>query len=90
VALVNLLLTSFMKDGGKYYETAKDEQARLTGLLAQIDPEFAAKVAIYARKKFGMRSITHFTSAWIAKNKRCEGDLCRRAWQERGRRDDVS
>jgi hypothetical protein len=28
VALVNLLLTSFMKDGGKYYETAKDEQAR--------------------------------------------------------------
>jgi 60 kDa SS-A/Ro ribonucleoprotein len=68
VAVVNLLLTSFIKEGGKYYETAKDEQARLTGLLAQVDPEFAAKAAIYARKKFGMRSITHFTSAWIAKN----------------------
>jgi 60 kDa SS-A/Ro ribonucleoprotein len=66
VALVNLILTSFMKD--KFYETAKDEQTRLTGLLAQVDPQFAAKAAIYARKRFGMRSITHFTSAWIAKN----------------------
>ena len=66
VALVNLLLTSFMKD--KFYEVAKDEQARLTGLLTQVDPQFAAKAAIYARKRFGMRSITHFTSAWIAKN----------------------
>jgi 60 kDa SS-A/Ro ribonucleoprotein len=66
VALVNLLLTSFMKD--KFYETAKDEQARLTGLLGKVDPQFAAKAAIYARKRFGMRSITHFTSAWIAKN----------------------
>ena len=66
VALVNLVLTSFMKD--KFYEATKDEQARLTGLLTQVDPQFAAKAAIYARKKFGMRSITHFTSAWIAKN----------------------
>ena len=66
VALVNLVLTSFMKD--KFYEAAKDEQARLTGLLTQVDPQFAAKAAIYARKRFGMRSITHFTSAWIAKN----------------------
>jgi 60 kDa SS-A/Ro ribonucleoprotein len=68
VALVNLLLTSFMKEGGKYYETAKDEQARLASLLGKVDPQFAAKASIYARKRFGMRSITHFTSAWIAKN----------------------
>ena len=66
VALVNLVLTSFMKD--KFYEATKDEQARLTGLLTQVDPQFAAKAAIYARKKFGIRSITHFTAAWIAKN----------------------
>ncbi len=66
VALVNLLLTSFMKD--KFYETAKDEQTRLASLLSQVDPQFAAKASIYARKRFGMRSITHFTSAWIARN----------------------
>ena len=60
VALVNLVLTSFMKD--KFCEATKDEQARLTGLLTQVDPQFAAKAGIYARKKFGMRSITfHFS-----------------------------
>jgi 60 kDa SS-A/Ro ribonucleoprotein len=67
VALVNLLLTSFMKDN-KFYQTAKDEQTRLASLLGKVDPQFAAKASIYARKRFGMRSITHFTSAWIAKN----------------------
>jgi 60 kDa SS-A/Ro ribonucleoprotein len=67
VALVNLLLTSFMKDN-KFYQTAKDEQTLLASLLGKVDPQFAAKASIYARKRFGMRSITHFTSAWIAKN----------------------
>jgi hypothetical protein len=66
VALVNLLLTSFMKN--KFYEGSQDEQTRLSGLLAKVDPQFAAKTAIYARKRFGMRSVTHFVSAWLAKN----------------------
>jgi hypothetical protein len=58
VALVNLLLTSFMKE--KHYESASDEQKRLDGLLGKVDPKFAAKAGVYARQRFGMRSITHF------------------------------
>ena len=57
VALVNLLLTSFMKD--KYYESAVQEQTRLVDLLSKVEGKFTAKAAIYARQKFGMRSITH-------------------------------
>ena len=67
VALVNLVLTSFMKD--KFYEATKDEQARLTGLLTQVDPQFAAKAAIYARKKFGMRSIGYVEADLAMKEK---------------------
>jgi len=66
VALVNLLLTSFMKE--KHYESASDEQKRLDGLLGKVDPKFAAKAGVYARQRFGMRSITHYVGAWIAKN----------------------
>jgi 60 kDa SS-A/Ro ribonucleoprotein len=66
VALVNLLLTSFMKD--KFYESATEETARLNELLRAVDPRFAAKAAIYARERFGMRSITHYTAAVLAKN----------------------
>lgn len=36
-------------------------------LLAKNDAEFAAKAAIYARTKFGMRSITHLLAGELAK-----------------------
>lgn len=34
--------------------------------MAHVDPEFAAKSAIYARTKFGMRSITHVLAGKLA------------------------
>jgi len=56
--LVSLLLTSFVKD--KFYESAEGQLTRLEELVKTIpDSKFVAKAAIYARKKFGMRSITH-------------------------------
>lgn len=56
--LVSLLLTSFVKD--KFYESADDQLIRLRSIVASIpDKKFVAKAAIYARTKFGMRSITH-------------------------------
>lgn len=54
-----------MKD--KFYESAQEEQERFMDLLSKTDPLFAAKAAIFARHKFGMRSITHLTAAYIAK-----------------------
>jgi hypothetical protein len=57
LALVSLLLTSFVKD--KFYESEVEQLDRLAGLVNSVDAKFAAKAAIYARHEFGMRSITH-------------------------------
>lgn len=57
LALVSMLLTSFVND--QFYKSGNDTLKDLRGLIKKVDPEFAAKAAIYARDKFGMRSITH-------------------------------
>lgn len=55
--LVSILLTSFVSD--TFYRSSNDTLERLKSLLSEVDPKFAAKAAIFARDKFGMRSITH-------------------------------
>lgn len=56
--LVSLLLTSFVKD--KFYENSNDQLKRLENLVLSIkDKKFIGQSAVYARTKFGMRSITH-------------------------------
>lgn len=63
--LVSLLLTSFVSD--KFYEKATDQLDRLALLVHRIpDKLFAAKAGIYARTKFGMRSITHALISEVA------------------------
>jgi 60 kDa SS-A/Ro ribonucleoprotein len=58
LSLVSLLLTSFVND--QFYRDAKTSLDELRKLASKIkDKEFVAKAAIYARDKFGMRSITH-------------------------------
>lgn len=54
---ISLVLTSFVKD--TFYRTAGQDLATLKELAEKVDPEFLAKLAVYARTKFGMRSITH-------------------------------
>lgn len=51
-------LTTFMESS--YYESKDDRLTRIKELVKQIgtkDPEYVAKLAIYARKEFNMRSI---------------------------------
>lgn len=62
--LVSLLLTSFGDD--KYYESSNKTYQRLAGLMAKIDPMFSAKAIVYARKVFGMRTITHLAASLLA------------------------
>lgn len=58
LALVSMLLTSFVND--QFYKSGSTTLNDLTALSEKIkDKEFVAKAAIYARDKFGMRSITH-------------------------------
>jgi 60 kDa SS-A/Ro ribonucleoprotein len=63
--LISILLTSFAND--TFYEKAEDKFDRLKQLLAKVNPEFSAKAAIYARKEFGMRSISHVLAGELAK-----------------------
>ena len=60
-----LLLTSFVED--KFYESKADTLDRVSALLDDnVDPEFAAKAAVYARNQFNMRSISHVVGAELA------------------------
>ncbi|RMD70160.1 MAG: TROVE domain-containing protein [Cyanobacteria bacterium J149] len=66
LALISQLLTSFVQD--QYYRSADDSLEELVNLIDQIkDKKFIAKAAVYARTKFGMRSITHAVAAELAK-----------------------
>ena len=63
---VSILLTSFLKD--KYYETVNETMERIIALIDTIkDKKFVAKAGIYARTKFGMRSVSHVVAGQIAK-----------------------
>lgn len=63
--LISLLLTSFASD--EFYRSANDSFERLKHLLSKCNPKFAAQAAVYARTKFGMRSISHVAAAELAK-----------------------
>jgi len=63
--LVGNLLTNFVKS--QFYRSEDKGVNDLKNLIQSInDKKFIAKAAIYARTKFGMRSITHITSGEIA------------------------
>lgn len=64
--LVSMLLTSFGDD--KYYQSNKDIVEKLKVLIDECDTLFCAKAIVYARKQFGMRTITHIASSLIARN----------------------
>lgn len=64
--LISILLTSFVND--QFYRSSNDTLKRLKELIKEIDPLFAAKAAIFARDKFGMRSISHVLASEIASN----------------------
>ncbi len=62
--LVSILLTSFAQD--QFYRSAKGTFDDLVQLLPQVDAQFAAKAAVFARNEYGMRSITHVLAAELA------------------------
>lgn len=63
--LVSLLLTSFGDD--KTYRKAEDIFAHLDALIKECDKHFCAKAILFARNKFGMRTITHYATSVLAK-----------------------
>lgn len=64
--LISILFTSFAND--QFYKSANDTFERLKFLVGICDKQFVAKAAVYARTKFGMRSITHVVASELAKH----------------------
>lgn len=62
--LLSILLTSFA--GDDFYRTAGGTLDRLKELTLVCDKKFVAQAAIYARTRFGMRSITHMIASELA------------------------
>jgi 60 kDa SS-A/Ro ribonucleoprotein len=64
---VSILLTSFLKD--QFYRSENETMERLNELMTYItDKKFLAKAAVYARTKYGMRSISHVVAGELAKS----------------------
>jgi hypothetical protein len=61
---VSMLLASFANS--TFYEKADDRFERMETAISSIDPLFAAKAAVYARRTYGMRSITHIAASKLA------------------------
>lgn len=89
VELVSLLLTSFVED--KFYESKDDRLTRLRSLVKAIkDKKFLGQAAIFARTKFGMRSISHVLLGEIAKEVKGESWVKNAVYQSTVRPDDLA
>lgn len=65
--LVSILLTSFL--GNSFYRSGDETLKKLVSLINKIDDKkFIAKAGIFARDKYGMRSVSHVLAGEIAKN----------------------
>jgi 60 kDa SS-A/Ro ribonucleoprotein len=64
--LTSLLLTSFVNS--QFYRSEEVQIKDLIAAIEKVDKKFAAQAAVYARRVFGMRSITHILAAELAKH----------------------
>lgn len=64
--LVSTCMTTFLS-GEHYYETEKEVVNRIVNKLNEVDPLFAAKLALYVRNEGNLRSVSHLIAATIAK-----------------------
>lgn len=63
--LVSTCMTTFLS-GDHYYETEKEVVNRIVNKLNEVDPLFAAKLALYVRNEGNLRSVSHLIAATIA------------------------
>ena len=75
VEIATQLLTSFVND--QFYKSADAGMANVARLVA-LEPEFAAKAAVFARHEYGMRSISHVVAGEVAHADAAKGASWRR------------
>jgi len=63
--LVAQVLTSFFNEA-KFYGDNSDEMQDTIKAVIKGDPQFVANLAVYARREFHMRSVSHVLTAYLA------------------------
>ena len=64
--LATTILTSFLKD--QFYRSANESIERIDAMISnEKDKKFVAKLAVYARNVYGMRSVSHLIASRIGK-----------------------
>jgi len=63
--LYTLVVTNALRD--KFYESENDSLDRMKELIQSVDPEFSAKLAIYAREKMYLRSVPTVMAVELAR-----------------------
>ena len=63
--LVSQVLTSFFNESKFYGDNSEDMQKTIVSVI-KTEPEFVSKLAIFARRVFNMRSVSHVLTAYLA------------------------
>lgn len=63
--LVTQVLTSFFNENKFYGDNSAEMQETIKEVIKQ-DAEFVSKLAVYARREFNMRSVSHVLTAYLA------------------------
>jgi hypothetical protein len=63
--LVTQVLTSFFDEAKFYGDNSEELQATVEEVI-KADPAFVAKLAVFARREFHMRSVSHVLTAYLA------------------------
>lgn len=62
--MIHGVLTTFLKD--EYYESGDARMTRLVALMPKVSPKFVANLAVFARKEFHLRSVSHLLLGELA------------------------
>ena len=65
-ALVSMVMTTFLADS--YYVSENELTSKILDLVEKCGYEFAAKLALYARTKGNLRSVSHLLAAFVCKD----------------------
>ena len=63
--LVTQVLTSFFNENKFYGDNSAEMQETIKSVIAT-DPKFVANLAVFARREFNMRSVSHILTAYLA------------------------
>ena len=63
--LITQVLTSFFNENKFYGDNSSEMQETIQSVI-KTDPEFVSKLAVYARRVFNMRSVSHVLTAYLA------------------------